>query len=369
MSIKIATFFLNLIYFVIKLFPTTNKVTFISRQSNSPSQDALMLAKELKDKNSNIKVVMLFKKLDNKIVYCFHIIKQMYHIATSKTVILDSYCIVISLLKHKNDLKVVQMWHALGALKRFGYSILDEEEGSSSKLAEMMRMHKGYDVIFTSSEYCKESFAEAFGYKSDKLKVMSLPRVDLLRSSKYQATKRDEIYTVYPQLKEKETIVYAPTFRKSDLIVSDTNAIKKLINEIDKNKYNLVIKVHPLTNLEITEERIIVDNCFSTLDMLSVADYIVLDYSAILYEAALLNKPLFFYAFDLDEYTEKRNFYIDYEKEMPGAICKNANDVTKSIENKIYDVSKVKNFADKYIQNQENCTSEMVEYIIQLMGK
>ena len=69
-------------------------------------------------------------------------IKQMYHIATSRVVILDSYCIVISILKHKKKLTIIQMWHAMGAFKKFGYSIIGKSEGTSKKIIDLMRMHK-----------------------------------------------------------------------------------------------------------------------------------------------------------------------------------------------------------------------------------
>ena len=61
---------------------------------------------------------------------------------------------------------------------------------------------------------------------------------------------------------------------------------------------------------------VILDDTFSTEEMLYIADCVIADYSAIVFEAALLNKPMCFYAFDLDEYMASRSFYLDYEKDM-----------------------------------------------------
>ena len=80
----IKTIFLNLallvlktIYAFIKIFPTENKITFISRQSNKPSVDIKLLSEALKKSLPNYKIVVLSKKIDdgliNKICYCFHI--------------------------------------------------------------------------------------------------------------------------------------------------------------------------------------------------------------------------------------------------------------------------------------------------------
>ena len=89
--LKIGIGILNIIYFFIKLFRTRNKITLISRQSNKPSVDFKMLESKLSKK---YEVVVLCKMIDNglknKIKYFFHIFRQMYHIATSKVVILDT---------------------------------------------------------------------------------------------------------------------------------------------------------------------------------------------------------------------------------------------------------------------------------------
>ena len=160
--IKLAIIFLKLFYAVIKLFPTKNKITFISRQSNSPSLDFTYLANQFKLKYPNYQVVMLTKTLDNKFTYVFHMFRQMYHIATSKVVLLDSYCIVISVLKHKKRLKVIQMWHAVGSMKKFGYAMLGKEEGNDADIAKVMCMHKNYDHILISSKSSKASLLLSF---------------------------------------------------------------------------------------------------------------------------------------------------------------------------------------------------------------
>ena len=90
--LNIAKFTLSLIYFVIKIFPTRNKVVFLSRQSDKPSIDFKFLAKELQKQNKDLKVVMLTKRIGNgslgKLEYAFHMWKQMYHVATSKVAIM-----------------------------------------------------------------------------------------------------------------------------------------------------------------------------------------------------------------------------------------------------------------------------------------
>ena len=373
MTFAIAIFrgFLNLIYAVFKLLPVRDKVTLISRQSDFPSEDFLMLKAEIEKQSPKTEVKLLSKKLRKSpgalISYIGHIFVQMYHIATSKTVVLDSYCIAVSVLKQRRSLRVVQIWHAMGALKRFGLSILGEEEGSDPKLAKAMRMHRNYTHVLASGKACVKPFAEAFGCDEKSIVIGSLPRVDRLMSEEIKQRTIDKIFDIYQELKQakdcdKKIIVYAPTFRKHKDISTE---IEDLINTISSEERIIVIKKHPLMKLCIEDRPgVIIDDTFSTEEMLYIADYVIADYSAIVFEAALLNKPMCFYAFDLDEYMASRSFYLDYEKDMPGAICKDVDEVETVLKDFCFDLEAVKNFAHNYVEKTEGVTKELANLVL-----
>ena len=373
MTFAIAIFrgFLNLIYAVFKLLPVRDKVTLISRQSDSASEDFLMLKAEIEKQSPKTEVKILSKKLRKSpgalISYIGHIFVQMYHIATSKTVVIDSYCIAVSVLKQRRSLRVVQIWHAMGALKRFGLSILGEEEGSDPKLAKAMRMHRNYTHVLASGKACVKPFAEAFGCDEKSIVIGSLPRVDRLMSEEIKQRTIDKIFDIYQELKQakdcdKKIIVYAPTFRKHKDISTE---IEDLINTISSEERIIVIKKHPLMKLCIEDRPgVIIDDTFSTEEMLYIADYVIADYSAIVFEAALLNKPMCFYAFDLDEYMASRSFYLDYEKDMPGAICKDVDEVETVLKDFCFDLEAVKNFAHNYVEKTEGVTKELANLVL-----
>ena len=209
--VKFGILVLNIIYFVIKLFPQRKRITFISRQSNKKSDDISLLEKEIKKRDSSIDVVVLCKKIEkglaSKVKYFFHMFKQMYYLSTSKVIILDGYCICASVLKKKKNTTIIQMWHALGAFKKFGLSIIDSEEGTSSKLSKVMKMHKNYDYILTSSSNTRRYFKDAFGYDINRVIVMPLPRVDYLTDKKRKKEVIKKVIKKYPQCKSKKTIV------------------------------------------------------------------------------------------------------------------------------------------------------------------
>lgn len=373
--IKVGTIFLNIIYFFIKLFPTKNKIVMISRQSNKETMDFRLLRQEIERRNSNIKVVVLCRQLDgginssimNKIKYIFHMFKQMYHIATSKVVILDSYCIVVSLLKHKKNVKIIQMWHSMGTMKEFGYVILDLEEGSSSKIAHAMKMHKNYDYIFASADAYKINLARGFNYTVDNILTYPLPRYDLLKDKDFDNRCKEKIYKEYPILKGKKNIVYCPTFRKYECNFNDH--LNDLIRCVDTTKYNLVLKLHPLSKVEVatSDKSVIIDRKFSTFDMLSIADFVISDYSCVIYEAAVKNIPLYFYNFDFDVYLGNRGLNIDYYNELPGVISKQPKEIINDIEKNSYDYNKLKSFSDKYVEPSDGACKNIVDFVFKIM--
>lgn len=358
---------LNVIYTFIKLFPTQNKIVMLSRQSNIPSMEFRMLRDEILKQDEKIKVVLLSKMLGDSIRskagYCLHLFTQMYHIATAKVVILDSYCIAVSVLKHKKSLKVIQMWHSIGTMKKFGYSALDTEEGSGHDLAYTMKMHRNYDYIFASSEAYKEDLAKGFNYGTEKIITMPLPRVDLLKSSDYCKKTRERIYSKYPMLKEKPVILYCPTFRKDERDFA--RALDGLDKALKGKEYNFVIKLHPLSKVVPPEGSFVAEE-FSSFDMLFVADYLISDYSCIVYEAAVKKIPLFFYNFDMQIYEKNRGLAIDYYHELPGVISKDPEEIISAIENQQYDMEKLRKFADKYIAPVNNVTKEIVKFIFKI---
>ena len=371
--IKIGIFLLNIIYWFIKLLPTQHKVVMISRQSNVPSKEFEMLEEEICQRDPGTKVVLLCRTLDGgvdsttftKLKYVFHMFVQMYHIATAKVVILDSYCIVISILHHKKSLKVIQMWHSMGTMKMFGYTSLDTAEGSSSKLAHAMKMHQNYDYVFASAEAYKDHLASGFNCAREKILTMPLPRLDLLKNPEYERDIRKNIFEKYPELMKKPVIMYCPTFRKDE--TQFEKAVYNLVKAVDTEKYNLVVKLHPLSKVAL-DDKVVQAKEFSSFDMLFVADYVISDYSCIVYEAAVRNIPLYFYNFDMELYTDGRGLAIDYVKELPGLISKNAEEIVSSIEQESYDMEELKRFSDKYVVPVNNATKNIVDFIWNFMG-
>ena len=348
--INIAVTVLNLLYLPFKCLKAKNKITYISRQSNNISLDFKLLSGRMKDIDANVEQVILAKKIEKgilkKLNYTFHVFAQMYHIATSKVVVVDTYIIPISVLKHKKDLKVIQIWHALGAIKQFGYQSLDKKEGSSYVVANAMRMHKNYDAITCASSITAEFYSQAFGTDINKIKIVGMPRVDDILGSDCN----EEIIAQNSHYFGKSTILYIPTFRKNKKV-----NIESLIKNIDHSKYNLIIKLHPLDSTEVPQEYSVKGD-FSTYDLMKFADYIITDYSATAIEASLLQKPLFLYVYDIDEYNEERGLNVVLTEELKDSTFKDISDIMNVIEKGSYNYWELEQFRNRYVEtyNQNN---------------
>ena len=212
---------MSFFYAFYKRRKTEDKIAFISRQSETPSTDFRYLINEIKTNYPQYKVTVLCKMIPTsfggKVKYLGEMFRQMKAFATSKVVVLDGYCILASMLKHKKGLKIIQIWHALGAFKKFGRSVLDKEGGKSSKTAAAFKMHKNYSLIAASGDECVPFFSEAFGQPQSRFIPIGIPRMDYLTDKEENARVRGNILRKYPQLDNgRKNILYAPTFRDTD---------------------------------------------------------------------------------------------------------------------------------------------------------
>ena len=371
--VKLGTVCLNVVYAIFKVFPLQHKLVMISRQSNKPSIDFVLLKEALEKEDAQLRIVVLCKTLDGglkssltaKIAYGFHMIVQMYHLATSQVAILDTYCIVASLLKHRKQLKIIQIWHSIGTMKKFGYTALDTEEGSRTSIAQLMQMHKHYSYVFASSSAYQKDLAAGFHCDEKIVRIYPLPRIDLLRDQAYKQQMQDKIYHLHPELKDRKIIVYCPTFRKNEFRMQ--TALNQLSACIKDEV--LVLKLHPLSKISIHNEHVIELKEFTTFDMLFVADAVISDYSCVVFEAALLSIPLYFYNFDMDKYAKNRGLAIDYNNELPGVISDDAKQIMNAIQHIPYNMEELKHFADKYVVCTGSASKQMAEFIVSLLEK
>ena len=248
----------------------------------------------------------------------------------------------------------------MGAIKKFAYQTLGNTSGRDIKTAKILNMHMNYDYIISGSKEMTKYFAKAFNYPTKSFLNYGLPRMDYLINSEEDNKKK--IFKDYPILKEKKNVLYAPTFRTTyDDKTSD------LIENIDFNKFNLIVKAHARQELKLNDQVLTCDK-YSAVDLISVSDYIITDYSGIAIEAAILDKKTLYYVFDYDEYKKNNGLNIDLYKEMPGCVFEDAKKLCKVLNNDSYNMNTLLKYKNKYIDVQDGTsTKKIVDLVIKCM--
>ena len=352
----------------------TKKVAIISRESNTRTLDIAMLESELLSRGMDVTVLskLLTKEKSVKALgYLGHVLRQEAAILAADVVVLDTYCIPASMIPHRKGTKVIQMWHALGAIKKFGWQTVGKEGGSSGKVARLMRMHHGYDYVVCASDVTADHFCEAFRTDRSKIVKYGLPRIDYIKSVAAGERHEDmlaKIVAKYPQLKNgKKTVLYAPTFRRGKTV-----DVQSLVDALGTDRYNIVVKLHPLYRGDFAEAdngaNVIYDDVFTSFDWLAAADMIISDYSSLVIEATLADKPLFIYAYDLDEYEDNTGLNIDFGSEpIAPYVFRDAGKLARAIAAAAdgdYDMNALRTFRDRYIDiDTSNCTAALADYI------
>jgi CDP-ribitol ribitolphosphotransferase len=358
-----------------------NLVLFLSRQADEPSLDIKLLSGELERRGAKIKILCKFvdAKVSSLIKYFPHFLRQLFWIRRAKIIVLDSYCIPISMFGHRKDKTVVQMWHASGLMKWAGYSALGKDEGRGGLVAKIFKMHRGYDFIVASSEACIHEIFKVFGYDENgrwkesgaEAIIAPLPRFDYIAAGSCDEDAKKNILKKYPRLKTKKNILYAPTFRKNETEFEPKAA--ELIDAVDFGDYNLIIKKHPLSKIalarkasgrpseaapdalcngdlgRVQNEGLIFADEFGTTDLIALSDIFISDYSSVIYEFLATGKPVYFYAFDIKKYRDARGFCFDYENEIPGRLHDGAKELIADINMGGADLKRQQAFFSKYV--------------------
>lgn len=321
------------------VLPVRRKIVFLSRQSDAPSRDFTLLAEALRRADPGLEIVMRCSMLGKTLASCamagVAMFGQMYHLATSRACVVDGYVISVSLLDHRDSLFVVQMWHALGAIKKFGYQTVGLPGGHRTEVATAMRMHHNYDLVLCGGPATVPVFAAAFGVDPSIVEPLGLPRIDYLLSAVGTPDERPvpagvaDLCAAYPRLAEPghDVVLYAPTFR-----AEGADRYRDVARSFSGERYTLIIKPHPLESARIEGVNVVSAGGVDVLDLLPLCSAVITDYSAVAFEAAVIGVPVYFYVYDIDEFSRDHGLNLDPLAEMPQASSRDVGQLADRIE-------------------------------------
>lgn len=302
----------------------------------------------------NIEIPGPAKKIKNNTVQYFIIaLKAKYWISNSS--------IERGLKFKKKNTIYINTWHG-STLKKMGVD---------TKESNFRFNFSKYDYMFAQSKYDIDIFSHAFEIPRNVFVLKGLPRNDEL-----YIVSKDEIRKIKEKLDlplDKKIILYAPTFRDYDKdqngIVSsppiDISRWKKKLS----NDYILLFRAHYEVSkvLNIKNDEFVYDfTAYPNLnDLLKISDILISDYSSIIFDYSILERPIFSYSYDYEKYEEKRGLYLDLNKELPNKCIKNEEELIEQLNNIDFlsQSQKTRKFKKKYIQSGGKA-SEYIDSII-----
>lgn len=300
---------------------------------------------------------------DGALRFVWDQLRSLYYLATSKVCILDAYWPTVSLLEHKEQLTVIQIWHSIGKIKKSGYQTLGQTSGRSVALAKAMKMHRNYDYVVAGGTAWNPFYCESFDIEEEKLLNYGLPRLDKVLEGSETA---GQLWDIYPELVGKTVILYAPTYRKRAL-----DPPCELANLFDPKKYAFICRFHP--NQQFTcepDEQMRHYQAGTTFDYLQICDYFITDYSSLALEAAALKKKTLYYLFDYAQYQNENGLNIDLLTLLPHISFQSPEGLFSIIENGTYPQEDFTWYRQNFLpEKQGQSTEKIVDLIEEKLGK
>ncbi|MBO0958846.1 CDP-glycerol glycerophosphotransferase family protein [Neobacillus sp. MM2021_6] len=262
-------------------------------------------------------------------------LRYFYELCTSKVVI-TNFRTTDLYVKRKNQY-YIQTWHSSLRLKQIEK---DAEESLPQNYIQMAKKDSAKcDLLLSGCEYSSKIFQRAFWYKGEIMEF-GTPRNDLLFSNNSLLKKK-----VLKELNiedNQRVVLYAPTFRKDNnnfaIYNLEYSNIKKCLRNRFGGEWTFLVKLHPhliskSKDLFFDDKVIDVTSYDDIQELLSIADVLITDYSSLMFDFSITQRPCFLFVPDLAEYIKKdRTLYFDV-KELPFISAECTEELLDRIEN------------------------------------
>ncbi len=248
-----------------------------------------------------------------------HMTAFMKAYAGSEAVVLCDNFLPAAGCRKRPQTKVVQLWHACGSLKKFGYATTDDIPASYRG-----NVFRNTDLVTVSAEACVLPFSEAMRLSPERVCPLGVSRTDRYFDPEWRKTAREHFLKKCPQAVGRKVVVWAPTFRGDpsdpEVIGLDTEALQEKLGD----EWILLVKHHPHVRKAGSVAGLSMEELFAA------ADAMIADYSSLIYEYLLFEKPLVLYIPDYDSYLSQRGFFMPHE-EIPGERIYEEKDLADGI--------------------------------------
>ena len=333
-----------------------NKIFFFSYYGNqygcSPKYISEYLVKNYPNKYD---IVWQFNNVQaNKDISGIRMVKTMslkyfYELCTAKVVV-TNYRTTDFFKKRKNQY-YIQTWHSSLRLKQIEK---DAEDSLPKNYLEMAKKDSTKcDLLLSGCKFSTDIFKRAFWYDGEIFEH-GTPRSDMLfKKNRELNVKVKERLGISS---DKSIILYAPTFRKGDSLDVYNVNYQGVLSALKKKfggEWVFLVRLHPHL-ISRSKELVYGNNVIDATsyddiqELLSVTDVLISDYSSLMFDFALTERPCFLYVPDLEEYIKNdRRLYFDI-KELPFIYTLNNDELIDEIDK--FDNSNYKNRLDNFAE-------------------
>ena len=307
--------------------------------------------------------------------YIKRCLRMLEDISDAHYVFLNDACNVTSCIPLRKGTKIYQLWHACGAFKKFGMSTAELIFGDNRKSLEKYPNYGNLSYVTVSSPEVIWAYEEAMNLKDTKTQVVAtgVSRTDVFYDQHFIEQSKAAVYSVCPAAENKKIILYAPTFRgrvakaeSPDCL--DIPAMKRALGD----EYVLLIKHHPF----VKQPPVVPEDCADfAMDvtksleidqLLCASDVCVSDYSSLIFEYSLFERPMIFFAYDLDDYFDWRGFYYNYDELTPGPVVKETEEIIDYIRHldARFDQAQVQAFKEKFMSSCDGHATDRIMALV-----
>lgn len=253
-----------------------------------------------------------------------YLLKFMKQYATAEYVFVCDYYLPAASCRKRPETKLIQLWHSCGLMKKIAY-----DAGEDIPANYKGNMFGNYTWLTLSAQICVPVHAAALQIPESRIRATGVSRTDYYFDEVWNRKCREHFYEEYPQAKGKKIALWAPTFRGNAAhpVLQGLETVQAAEKKCSEDWF-FIIKAHPHVDAHGQ-----VSNCgIPTEELLCAADVLITDYSSVLFDYLIYEKPVILFAPDLEEYEQNRGFYIDY-RSLPFPIVREADGLCAAVEN------------------------------------
>jgi CDP-glycerol glycerophosphotransferase (TagB/SpsB family) len=368
---------IRLIFYAARLLPVRERVVLATAHKAQIDGNLACISNELASRQPTPPVVVLaYAPQRGPLGLLRTAVREMraaYLLATSRLFVVDDYFFPIYVIRPRPHTTIVQTWHACGPFKKFGYSLAGKSFGAPEALTRRVPIHSNYDIVLVASRPSAACLAEAFRLPLDRFVTdLGIPRTDVLIGEKRIAAGGEAVRERYAIPDGRRVVLYAPTFRGDSIGAARAPENLDLLElkEALGRDHVILLRQHPFVRAtavppELADFVIDVSRHREVNELMLASDVLITDYSSVIFDFALLGRPILLFAPDHDAYERERGFYFDYRADGPGPVFQSTTPLARYLRAAQFDLDRVERFRAFWFEVADgNSTSRFVDRVV-----